>query len=90
MRFIRKTHLPILLSELDCEIFSLPLQIIMLISTTTDIECLLDSLLSVIMLCLFLVTTHSAALAKGETALGGHRCLGDLLLLSKLLAFHQS
>ena len=83
--------LPILLSELHGEILPLPLELIMMLSTTTSkVEGVLDPLLGMIYLALLLVASCGSSLAQVEATLCGVR-LGDLLLLllSELLAFHQ-
>ena len=83
--------LPILLSELHREVLPLPLELIMMLSTTTaQVEGVLDPLLGMIYLALLLVASCGSSLAQVEAALCGVR-LGDLLLLllSELLAFHQ-
>ena len=62
----------------------------MLSTTTTQVEGVLDPLLGMIYLALLLVTSCGCSLAQVEATILGGR-LGDLLLLllSELLAFHQ-
>ena len=62
----------------------------MLSTTTTQVEGVLDPLLGMIHLALLLVPSCGCSLAQVEATLLGGR-LGDLLLLllSELLAFHQ-
>lgn len=55
--------LPILLSELHCEVLPLPLELIMMVRTTANVKSLLDSLFSMIMLALFLVNCRGATLS---------------------------
>lgn len=83
------SDLPVLFSELHCEVLPLSLELIVMFLTATNIKSFLYSLLGMIYLALFLVSGgRDTALSENEATILSST-LSGVLLLSELLTFHQ-